>query len=152
MSKKTPPKFIEGMSYKAWKNKITMWKIVTTVPKKEQAIVILLDSLEGNAKAEKAVSELTATDLNNDDGIDILFQKLDRVFESERIDEAYNVYSNFIRFQKLDEMSMNDYIIEYEHLYYKMTQYDMKLPDTVPTFKFKFRSVQIEISTIRSTG
>ena len=31
-------------------------------------------------------------------------------------------------------MSMNEYIIEYEHLYHKMTQDDIKLPDTVLTF------------------
>ena len=30
-SKKTPPKFNEKMSYSAWKNKIKMWEIVTSV-------------------------------------------------------------------------------------------------------------------------
>ena len=65
--KRTPPVFSENILYKTWKNKIDMWQLVTSVTKKEQTIIILLDLLEGNAKAEKAVSDLTATELNNDE-------------------------------------------------------------------------------------
>ena len=36
------------------------------VPKKEQ-VIILIDSLKGNTKAEKTVSDLTAIELNNDE-------------------------------------------------------------------------------------
>ena len=30
---------------------------------------------------------------------------------------------------------MNDYILEFEHLCYKMAEHDMKLPDTILAFK-----------------
>ena len=36
---------------------------------------------------------------------------------------------------KKEEISMNDYILEFEHLYYKMAEHDMKLPDTILAFK-----------------
>ena len=49
--------------------------------------------------------------------------------------EAYLVYSRFINFHKSDEMSMTDYIIEFEHLYHKMTIHEIPLPNTVLTFK-----------------
>ena len=88
MSKKTPPKSQEGMTNKTWKNKTDMWKM----PKEQQAIIVLLELLTGNAKAEKAVSELTATDVNNENGLKLLIEKLDEVFESDKIDEAYLVY------------------------------------------------------------
>ena len=65
MSKKTTPKFLQEMSYKTRKNKTDMWKIVTAIPKEQQVIITLPESFEGNAKAEKAVSELTTTDVNN---------------------------------------------------------------------------------------
>ena len=42
MSKKTPPKFLVGISYKTWKNKIDTWKIVTDIRKEQQAIIVLL--------------------------------------------------------------------------------------------------------------
>ena len=55
--------------------------------------IVLLELLEGNAKAEKTVSELTATDINNENGMKLLIEKLDKVFESDKKDEAYLVYS-----------------------------------------------------------
>ena len=48
---------MEGMSYKTWKNKIDMWKIAPAIPKEQQAIIVLLELLEGNDKAKKALSE-----------------------------------------------------------------------------------------------
>ena len=41
---------------------IDMWKIVAAIPKEQQAIIVFLESLTGNAKAEKAVSELTTSE------------------------------------------------------------------------------------------
>ena len=70
--KQTPPVFADNMLYNMRKNKIEMWKLVTSVEAKEQGIVVLLDSLDGNAKAEKAVSELTAAELNVENGLNLL--------------------------------------------------------------------------------
>ena len=49
-------------------------------------------------ESEKAVDHLTAMELNTDNGMKTLLNKLDSVFQSEAIDEAYNVYSMFINF------------------------------------------------------
>ena len=133
--KRAPPKFTDGMLYKTWRNKIEMWELVTNVPLNKRGIIVLLDSLEGNAKAEKAVVDLSASQLNNDGGLNVLFAKLDLVYKEEAVDEAYNVYSKFINFSKSDEMNMTDYILEFEHLYNKMIEHEMKLPNTVLTFK-----------------
>ena len=54
-----------------WKNRLQMWRTVYGYPKREQAIA-LLQSLKENKKAEKAVSKLTVTDLNVDDGLEKL--------------------------------------------------------------------------------
>ena len=134
-SKKAPPKFIEGMLYSEWKKKLDMWKIVTTIDKKEQAIIVRLDSFDSHPKAEKAVSELTAAQLNVDYGMKVLEDKLDVVFKKEKIDESYDAYAKFISFQKKDDMSMTDYIMDFDHLNCKMIEYEMKLPDAVLTFK-----------------
>lgn len=45
---------------------------VSHICTKKSPIIILLDSLERNVKAGKAVSHLTATELNNDKGINRL--------------------------------------------------------------------------------
>ena len=133
-SKKTLPKFNEKMSYSAWTNKVKMWEIVTSVDKKERVIIVLLDALEGNVKAEKAVQDLRVEELNTTDGTNILSNKLDVVFKSEKVDEACNAYPKFITFQKHSEMTMTD-IVEYEHLYCAMVEHDMQLPDNVQALK-----------------
>ena len=55
MSKKTSPRFTDGMPYNTWKNEIGMWKIVTSIPKEQQVITVLLESLESNVIAESSI-------------------------------------------------------------------------------------------------
>ena len=66
--------------------------------KKEQAIIVLLESLDNNTKAEKAASEFTATKLNPDGGMELLTAKLDSVFQSETIDEDMRPALNLLIF------------------------------------------------------
>ena len=56
-------------------------------------------------------------------GMTILVKKLDRGFKSEEIDKAYLTYSKFTNFHESFEMSVADYIIEFEHFYHGMTDY-----------------------------
>ena len=69
-AKIAPSKLKNDTSYSEWKNKLDMWRIVCGYKKKEQAIIALLQSLNENKNAEKAVSNLKVTDLNVDDGFD----------------------------------------------------------------------------------
>ena len=98
--------------------------------KNQQAINIFLESPEGNPKTANAVPDLTATDLNTDQGMNF-FEKLDKVFQSETTDESYGMYPAFISFKRTYRMNMSDFILEYKHLYQKMIQYDIKLPDAI---------------------
>ena len=82
-----------------------MWQIIASVKKKQKTIIIFLQSLESNPKAEKAVLDLAAPDLNTDEGMNLLFGKLDEVFQSEAVDGAYSTYSSF---QRTDHMDMSD--------------------------------------------
>ena len=51
---------------------------------KNQAINIFLESLEGNLKTANAVPDLTATDLNTDQGMNF-FEKLKKYFKVEQL-------------------------------------------------------------------
>ena len=103
--------------------------------KKEQGIIVLLQSLCNNKKAEKTVSNLTATELHNDNGLNLLLTKLDSAFQSEDIEDAYNTYLKFSYMKRQSDTSMNDYVIEFENLYHLMQNQNMKLPDKVLAFK-----------------
>ena len=81
------------------------------------------------------MSEITAIDVNNKNGMKLLIEKLDKVLERNKINEAYLVYSIFINVHMSDEISMTDYIIDFEHLYHKMTNHEIPLQNTVLTIK-----------------
>ena len=130
-----PPRLTEDLGYRSWKNKVLMWKLVCGIDKKEQGIIILLQSLTGNKKAEKAVANLTAENLFNDNGLNIVLEKLDAVFQSEEIEDSYFTYSKFSNFKRQQNMTIQDYIIEFENLNFKMDNHDMKLPNKVLAFK-----------------
>ena len=83
--------------------------------KKEQAIIVLLQSLNEHKKTEKTVSELKVMDLNVDDGFDKLIAKLDKTFKTEKTQESYNVCVEFNKFFRTENMNINDYILEFEH-------------------------------------
>ena len=133
--KLAPPIFSKDVNYKIWKNKLDMWKLVCSIPPKEQGIIVLLQSIVDNKKAEKAVSTLTAHDLNRETGLNILIEKLDNAFKDEIIEDTYSIYLKFTNLKKQPNMSMNDYILEFENLSHEMTIHNMALPDTVLAFK-----------------
>ena len=64
-SKKAPPKFYAP--YDEWKEEILMWKLLKSYPANEQGLVVRLQSIQDNVQAKRAVSQLTAARLNQDD-------------------------------------------------------------------------------------
>ena len=97
----------------------------------KQALAVTL-SLTGQAKA-KAL-EIDVAQLNTEDGMNILLTALDTLFLQDEVDLAYNAYSDFERLKKEENMSMSDFIIEYERRYI-CRKYQIEYPDSVLAFK-----------------
>ena len=77
---KLPPGFDERKSYENCKNEVEMWKRVTELDKKKQALAVALP-LKGRAK--DIALEIPAEDLDKDNGMTTLIQELDKVFMGE---------------------------------------------------------------------
>lgn len=129
---RVPPAFEENKSYESWKNEIEMWKRVTELGKKKQALAVAL-SLTGRAR--DTALEITADDLNQDNGMKTLVEALDSVFLKEEKDRAYDAYTDFDNIKRENDVSMTDYIVHFEQRYNKMRKFDMVLPDAVLAFK-----------------
>lgn len=129
---KVPPKFDETRPYECWKNEVNVWKRITELDKKKQALAIAL-GLEGRAR--EIAMEISADQLDQDDGMETLLAKLDGVFLREEKDRTYEAYSHFDRISKDSSVSMEDYIIDFEQRYNRMKKYNMALPDAVLAFK-----------------
>ena len=67
-----PPIFSNDVTHKFQKNRIEIWTVICGVPQNEQGILLLLQSLTGNKRAEKAVSTLTTADVHKETGLKIL--------------------------------------------------------------------------------
>lgn len=50
-------------------------------------------------------------------------------------DRQYDAYTEFHILKRDSNVSMLDYVIEFERIYNKMSKLKMKLPDAVPAFK-----------------
>ena len=122
--KLAPSIFSKDVNYKVWKNKLDMWKIVCSIPPKEQGII-----------AEKSVSTLTVHDLNRETGQDVLIEKLDNAFKDEIVEDTHSIFMKFPNLKKHTSMSMNDCTIELKNLTHEMSIDNMDLPDTVLAFK-----------------
>ena len=129
---KIPPSLGPDTNYETWKNELEIWKLVTDVKTEKQALAVTL-SLTGQARA-KAL-EIDATQLNSRDGMNILLTALDTLFLQDEVDLAYTAYSDFERLRKEEDMSMSDFIIEYERRYNICRKYKMDYPDSVLAFK-----------------
>lgn len=112
---RVPPKFDETRPYECWKNELDIWRRVTDLDKKKQALAVVLE-LEGRAR--KIAMEIPAEELDDDNGMTTLLAKLDGVFEEE--DWAYDAYSHFDRLVKDSSVSMTDYIIDFEQRHNRM--------------------------------
>ena len=129
---KIPPTFTEESCYEVWKNEIEMWKLVTDLAKKKQALAVAL-SLAG--KPREVALEIPTSVLNAEDGVDKLIEKLDDVFLTEEHENSYVAYSSFENFKKEPDVNMCDFIIEFERRYNKTKKFNMMLPDPVLAFK-----------------
>lgn len=62
-------------------------------------------------------------------------QKLDTVYLKEEKDRQYDAYTEFDNIKRESNVTMLDYIVEFERTYNKMSKLKMKLPDAVLAFK-----------------
>ena len=97
-----------------------MWQMVTSVPKKEQGILVRLVSFENDKAAERTVSRLKKEKLNAENGLEELLNCLDETYKTDETDDQYFNYRTFNQFERSNGQGISDYINNFEHLYYKM--------------------------------
>ena len=129
---KNPPKFSAETSYETWVKELKLWSICSKVDKKEQGPAVAL-TLEGRAKA--AVLELDIAELNEDDGLSNLIAKLDGLFLKDENQRIYAAYEEFETYSRPNDMSIDNFISDFERLYNKINAYKIELPDPVLAYR-----------------
>ena len=112
--------------YENWKKEIIIWQRVQTQKKKKKTLAIFL-SLEG--KAKEAALDIDDESLNKEDSVGKVLAQLDKVHLKYKIQLAYQAYDTFEKFQRLLEMSVAAFLIEFECFHNKAKAYNMVLPN-----------------------
>ena len=128
---KTPPKLVDDSAYESWKKDITIWCKFTDIPVEKQALGIHL-SLTGRARI--ATSEIEISDLEKKDGVQIIIEKLDNLFLADKGRRQFAAFHSLYNFRRSSDVDVNKFVMEFEHVYFKFSQQDMTLPDTVMAF------------------
>lgn len=133
MNYKQPPKFDESKtSYETWKNEVEIWRQMTELDKKKQALALALSLTD---KARETALEVNVDQLEKDDGVKTLLKALDGVFLKEDKDLTYEAYTKFDGYRKPEGLKIADYIYEFELRYSKCKKHKLELPDAILAFK-----------------
>ena len=131
---KTPPCFnAKYDDYSKWKRKLNLWKSVTEVEKKKHAGLILL-RLDDDTQ-DTILEALGETDVNIDAGSQLVIDKLDAIFEKNKTISAFETYEAFECFKRSPDMSVSDFITEFEKRNNKIKAIKIELPDGVLAYR-----------------
>ena len=99
---------------------LQIWESFTDIPGAKRGPAVFL-SLQG--KAREAALELGVEQINNKDGVKNIVAKLDKLYLKDKSQSTYEAYDNFEHFKRPSDMSISDYINEFERLLNKTKQY-----------------------------
>jgi hypothetical protein len=126
---KTPPLFREDdMDYEQWKKDLLLWIEFTDLTKEKVAIAVHL-SLSGRARL--ATSEISIENMKSAKGIDFVIEKLDRVFLQDINWRCFNNYLAFESYRRESEVTIDQYLSEFDKRHYKLKECGVDLPDAV---------------------
>ena len=127
-----PPNLRSIEEFEDWLHETEIWQCLTDLEKDKQGPVIYLSLDE---KIRKTCSDIKVKDLNSDDGVDILINKLKSLFAKDSNQAAYLAYDKFETFKRPIDMNIVDFINEFERLYNNIKKYEMELPTGVLAYR-----------------
>ena len=74
-------------------------------------------------------------DLNKDDGLDVLLNKMKLLYVKDINALAFMAYDKFENFRRSDDMNIVDYLNEFERLNNQIKHFEMELSTGVLTYK-----------------
>ena len=129
---KTPPSLSKAKNYQDWLKLIKIWRKFTDLPKPKQGPAIVL-SLENEAL--DAVLEIDEGDISGDHGVDIIIERLDRIYKKDETLENYRALEAFETFKRPNDMNICAYLNHFEKLYNKIKTYGTQMSDNLLAYR-----------------
>ena len=90
-------------------------------------------SLTGQART--AILEMGISQLNAEDGMDKLVEKLDTLFLEDKNQSGFICYKNFKNYHRECNTSINDYLIQFDRHVAKLRKFQITLPEPVLAYR-----------------
>ena len=119
----------EGLSYEDWKSDINIWSDVTELAAEKQGGAVFL-TLVGKAQATVRAG-VTRAEMKTADGLTKILTCPDGLYQEDAARSAFAAYEHFTEFKRSRDMSIEDYLIEFNIRYSKIKSLKMELPDGV---------------------
>ena len=136
---KAPPALSKSTSYETWLKELEIWQAFTDLSIEKQGPAIFL-TLEG--KAREAALELEVKNISGKEGVKNITTKLDTLYKKDIAQVAYEAYDKFERFQRPADMSMKDFVIEFERLVSKTRSHGTAMSEDILAYRL-LRSANI---------
>ena len=102
-----PPVLGDNDNIDSWLLELQIWKCVTDLEKKQQGPVIDLSLPD---KIRNSCGDVTVSELNKDDGLNLLINKLEKLYVKDSKASAYLAYEKFESFQRPTDMNIINYL------------------------------------------
>ena len=99
--------------YKSWKGFIELWKDICTVPKHQMAHRVILEGITPGSRASKELLLLPNEVYKTDNGIDVIFEKLDDIFLPFREYQTFIALREYHDIKRKSGVSISDHVTEW---------------------------------------
>ena len=101
----------------------------------DKTIIGLGIVLNLKGKALDAVLEIDENIITSETGVEEILRKLDELFKEDKAQAALICYDKFERYSRPSEMTITDYLIEFERMTAKLKDHDISLPEPVLAYR-----------------
>ena len=137
-----PPQFSKSKCYERYKQELLAWREITELSKKKQGIALALslpDEDDSGIRAQ-VFEELSLNELKEGNGFEKLITFLDGKLGKDELEDCLEKFEDFEDFQRVDSMTINDYIAKFDSKYHKIQKKGMSLPSEILAFKLLRRA------------
>ena len=122
----TPPLFSEDIQYPDWINEVECWVRMTPLAKKKRGMALAYKGLPLGSKIRQSVfSELGYQKLEAEDGVEQLIAYMDELYLKNDLESSREKFTNFIRYRKDSEETMEEYVLNFDRKYRESEKCDI---------------------------
>ena len=113
------PVLKDGVSYSDWKKRVNIWQLGTDTKAEARAVKLVMNM---SGKPEEVAIQIAPTKLGAENGVAVLLEELDKLFEEDKTLSIFAAIDNFTSYRRPSSLSIDEYIREFQQRYKALIQ------------------------------